>query len=154
MFLKTFFRTPRKMLDYMAAARLRELSNGSTISHPVNDTVTCETVRDPLSKPKQTETKFIIYYDLLIDSAYVSTKILRENQNICYTDFIYTYFFTNIFFLIKGNDLCGACGTHEAEDIYKSYLRKPGRKSALGRPSLRYGNITTDLKEVEWECME
>lgn len=54
-----------------------------------------------------------------------------------------------VFFLIKGNDLCGACGTHEAEDIYKSYLRKPGRKSALGRPSLRYGNITTDLKEVE-----
>lgn len=33
-------------------------------------------------------------------------------------------------------------------------MRKPERKSALGRPSLRYGNITTDLKEVEWECME
>lgn len=33
--------------------------------------------------------------------------------------------------------------------IYKSCLRKPERKSALGRPSLRYGNIGTDLKEVE-----
>jgi hypothetical protein len=46
---------------------------------------------------------------------------------------------------------------HEAEEkdiyiyiyIYKSCLRKPERKSALGRPSLRYGNIGTDLKEVE-----
>jgi len=37
----------------------------------------------------------------------------------------------------------------EEKDIYKSSLRKPERKSALGRPSRRYGNITTDLKEVE-----
>jgi len=74
------------MVDYVAAARLRELSNGSSISHHVFDTVKCETMRDPLSKPKQTKTKFVMYYDLLIDSAYVSTKILKENQNICYTD--------------------------------------------------------------------
>jgi len=51
-FLKTFFGTSRKMLDYVAAARLRELSNRSSISHPVIDTVKCETMRDPLSKPK------------------------------------------------------------------------------------------------------
>jgi hypothetical protein len=62
------------MPNYVTAARLRELSSGSSISHPVIDTVKCETMRDPLSKPKQTKTKFVIYYDLLIDSAYLSKQ--------------------------------------------------------------------------------
>lgn len=64
------------MLDYLTAARLRELSNGSSISHPVIDSVKCETMRDLLSKPKQTKTNLVIYYDLLIDSAYASTMTL------------------------------------------------------------------------------
>jgi hypothetical protein len=96
-FLKTFG-TSRKMLDYVTVARLREISNGLSISHPVIDTVQCETMSDPLSKPKQTKTIFLIYYDLRIDSVYVGTNILQENQNIRYTGFIYNYFFTNIFF--------------------------------------------------------
>jgi len=75
-FLKAFFGTSRKMLYYVRPALLRELSNGSSIIHPVIDTVKCETMRDPLSKPKQTKTKFVIYYDILIDSACVSKKII------------------------------------------------------------------------------
>jgi hypothetical protein len=42
-----------------------------------------------------------------------------------------------------------AARMRQKRKIYMSSLRKPERKSALGRPSLRCGSITTDLTEDE-----